>query len=914
MTGATRRTGLALAALFLLAVPVRSQISPGPLSRAHARLEGSTHCLDCHDPSQGAASPKCLACHDALRARIDAGRGLHARPDHGECRKCHVEHQGEEYELVWWGKAGRASFDHDLTGHVLDGAHRRVACDRCHVPPVGPAEPASGRATLAMTYLGLETACASCHLDEHRGQLDGRSCDACHTQDTWTPAPGFDHARMSWPLSGRHAAVRCERCHTTRKPDPARPTVTFQVFRGVSTDCASCHEDTHRGRLGVRCETCHSTASWRGARTDSFDHARTDYPLEGRHAAVTCESCHARGQPLRLAHARCLDCHADVHAGQLAHRTDGGRCESCHDVAGFRPARFGLAEHATTAYPLAGAHLAVACDRCHRAAVPPGDRAGKAAVQLHLTATRCSECHRDPHGTGVARLVAADGCEGCHQVESWRTVEFDHARTTYPLTGRHSRVGCTDCHGEDGVTGPGDLRFAGVARTCEGCHDDPHQGQLERDGLTTACDRCHTTDDLQATRFDHDRDSDYRLDGAHARLACAACHRRETRGERSVVRYRPLPTTCSGCHGPGRRPAQRRTLMRRSILVAVALLLSSALLLPGQDASDEPHGDLTLDCGECHNPEQWLPVEKPPTFRHDTTGFTLKASHTQVSCRRCHQSLVFHQVGTACADCHQDAHRGELGFRCESCHTPATWTNQREMFQAHSATRFPLLAVHARLDCAACHADQRPWQYATTPAECGNCHLETYLQTTDPSHVEAGFSRRCEDCHLVTASTWRGRPLLAPRELPPRRRPRAARLRPLPHRRELRRPVAGPARPATSRTTPRPPTRPRAPPGFPTTCESCHTIQAWRPATFDHDLTRFPLDGRPRRRWTAPGATKAGATRERPPTASPATSPTTPAPPTPTTRLPDSRPSATAVTTPAPGARPTSTTTRPASP
>ncbi len=30
---------------------------------------------------------------------------------------------------------------------------------------------------------------------------------------------------------------------------------------------------------------------------------------------------------------------------------------------------------------------------------------------------------------------------------------------------------------------------------------------------------------------------------------------------------------------------------------------------------------------------------------------------------------------------------------------------------------------------------------------------------------------------------------------------------------------------------------------FPTTCEACHTIQAWRPATFDHGRTGFPLTG-----------------------------------------------------------------------
>ncbi|MGD8895053.1 MAG: cytochrome c3 family protein [Acidobacteriota bacterium] len=282
--------------------------------------------------------------------------------------------------------------------------------------------------------------------------------------------------------------------------------------------------------------------------------------------------------------------------------------------------------------------------------------------------------------------------------------------------------------------------------------------------------------------------------------------------------------------------------MRRLTLVFGALLLSSSLPVRGQDSGDDPHGNLTLDCGECHNPERWVPVERPPTFRHDTTGFALKASHTQVSCRRCHESLVFHQVGTACADCHQDAHRGELGFRCESCHTPATWTNQREMFQVHSRTRFPLLAVHARLDCAACHAKQEPWQYAATPAECGNCHLETYLETTDPSHEEAGFSRRCEDCHRVTASTWRGARFSHPESFAlvgGHARLACARC-------HTGRSYTGLSRVCVSchqqdyaaTTSPG-----HAAAGFPTTCEGCHTVQAWRPATFDHNLNRFPLTG-----------------------------------------------------------------------
>ena len=31
--------------------------------------------------------------------------------------------------------------------------------------------------------------------------------------------------------------------------------------------------------------------------------------------------------------------------------------------------------------------------------------------------------------------------------------------------------------------------------------------------------------------------------------------------------------------------------------------------------------------------------------------------------------------------------------------------------------------------------------------------------------------------------------------------------------------------------------------GFPTTCQSCHSTNAWRPATVDHSRTRFPLTG-----------------------------------------------------------------------
>ncbi len=539
----TRPRGVpALAMALALAAPVaHAQISPGPLSRAHAKLEGSTHCLDCHDSRKGVASDKCLACHKPLQERVAAGKGLHARPEYRDCKTCHVEHQGVEYEILWWGKAGKEAFDHAQTGHVLGGKHAALSCGQCHK---------------TRSFLGSATACASCHKDEHRAQFVGRACSSCHTEQAWKPAPGFDHARTSWPLSGRHAPVSCEKCHATRRPDPANAAVSYRIFRAVAgRDCASCHQDAHKGRLGTNCTSCHNTSGWRGsAATKAFDHSKTAYPLTGRHAGVSCGKCHVPGRPMRVKHDRCTDCHADSHAGQLARRADGGRCESCHDVNGFRPARFGPEDHAKTAYALVGAHLAVACDQCHRPGVGGAPRTP--SVPLHFPSTRCADCHKDPHQGEVARFVAKAGCESCHRLDSWRQVAFDHAQTRYPLSGGHSRVACTPCHrrGEAAVA-PAVLRFVGLTQTCESCHRDPHQGQFARAGAGTSCERCHTTNDLKASKFDHSRDAAYKLDGAHVRLVCSTCHRPEMRNGVTFIRYTRLPTTCRGCHGESPKTA-----------------------------------------------------------------------------------------------------------------------------------------------------------------------------------------------------------------------------------------------------------------------------------------------------------------------------------------------------------------------
>lgn len=565
-------TLVAGAGLGVLAPPALAQISPGKLSRGHAALEGSTQCLRCHDAKRGLAADKCFACHRPLQERAAAGKGLHARGEYRDCKTCHVEHQGVEFELVWWGKAGREAFDHRQVGYALVGKHASLACQACHQPRFvqGKDALAAAGSNPARTYLGLGAACIACHVDEHRGQFTGRDCLSCHGQAAWKPAPGFDHSRSAYPLTGRHSGVACEKCHSATLPDPTSPGKSYRRYKPLaSRDCTSCHQDVHRGRFGASCTDCHSTASWQTVvARKAFDHDRTVYPLRGRHTSVACEKCHAQGRPLKMKHERCEDCHADAHLGQLARRADRGRCETCHDVSGFAPARFAADDHQKTAYPLAGAHLAVACDACHHAATAEALRrlpglqvtggAGRRTAQFRFASTRCTDCHRDPHRGEVDKQVRKAGCEACHRVESWRRFSFDHAQTRFVLAGGHARPACAACHKKVEVGTPRErVQLAGLPLNCEACHADPHRGQFTREGAALACDRCHTTDTVQASRFDHKRDSAYALDGAHARIACAACHRKEKKEGVVFVRYKPLPTTCKGCHGPSGAPAKR---------------------------------------------------------------------------------------------------------------------------------------------------------------------------------------------------------------------------------------------------------------------------------------------------------------------------------------------------------------------
>jgi hypothetical protein len=528
-----------------------------------------------------------------------------------------MEHNGERFALV---RLDRQNFDHAAqTGTMLEGKHRIQQCAECHNEKHIPADV---RATIKVkdanrTYLGLHRECTTCHEDRHRGEF-GAECARCHTQEAWKPAAGFIHSKTAFPLTGRHEAVACAKCHARREGD------TSLVFKGIAyTTCQSCHADPHHGafqeaKFRGSCETCHNTGGWKNSRPETgFDHKLTHFPLAGKHSAAACSACHKSSDFHKpIAHERCRDCHEDPHRRQFAGRAAGSDCYSCHVETAFKPARFGIEAHQRAAFPLEGKHAAVKCEQCHK----PDGRA-----TVYITGKlKCEQCHADRHAGEFAAAPNSNRCDICHTVAGFQPATLTvarHSSTRFPLTGRHEAVACGECHK---ALAPADA--SSIARnyhfatlTCSECHSDPHR-------TSVTCETCHATAAWKAVAaFDHSR-TRFRLEGPHERAKCAQCHVAPNQG---VIPTKPAPrfgetaTACGSCH-----------------------------------LSKDPHsgqfqsGGTAEDCVTCHSVGTWS-LER---FDHDRARFPLDVAHRNVSCAKCHKLndsiRVYRGTPLECVKCH----------------------------------------------------------------------------------------------------------------------------------------------------------------------------------------------------------------------------------------------------------------------
>ncbi|MDQ7051480.1 MAG: cytochrome C [candidate division KSB1 bacterium] len=441
--------------IFLFAMfasyPTNAQISPGKLSNPHAFLDGLSQCLKCHTLGAGMSKTKCLDCHKELDVRLKKQKGYHhtvVNVQGKSCESCHSEHAGRNFQLVHWPN-GMQRFDHRLAGYILKGKHKALKCRQCHQPKfiVADLKKLQPKINLKKTFLGLGTACLSCHFDEHRRQLS-RSCTRCHTENAWKPAVKFDHNRTRFRLTGKHRRVACGKCHPKVRDRRTRVKAKrfFVKYRGLAfQSCENCHRDAHDGQFGKNCKKCHQTSGWKRIRTGNFNHDLTRFPLRGKHTEVACIQCHKSGDMTRpLAFQRCDMCHRDEHEGQFAHRRDGGRCESCHTVQGFLPALFSRQDHSQTRFALTGAHLATPCVACHK--MRRGFK-GRQIRNFTFASTECHACHEDIHRGQFSKLKPVKACRECHFTTEWTELKFDHNRDSrFKLEGAHRQVACSDCH------------------------------------------------------------------------------------------------------------------------------------------------------------------------------------------------------------------------------------------------------------------------------------------------------------------------------------------------------------------------------------------------------------------------------------------------------------------------------------
>jgi len=158
-------------------------------------------------------------------------------------------------------------------------------------------------------------------------------------------------------------------------------------------------------------------------------------------------------------------------------------------------------------------------------------------------------------------------------------------------------------------------------------------------------------------------------------------------------------------------------------------------------------------------------------FDHEEhTGFALVGARLQLDCANCHaqpgrnddaiqitllgggQDVSFPAVqADDCQSCHQDFHDGELasvegGAVCDNCHGQGDWTPTSFDLTRHADTRFPLSGAHLATACTACHT--RPEQEAPAfelDVACEACHGE--LNPHDNEFADPDGATRCAECH-----------------------------------------------------------------------------------------------------------------------------------------------------------------------
>jgi hypothetical protein len=728
-------------------------------------------CAQCHTDGRYTGTPTdCNSCHQTDFANATSPNHAANHFSH-TCTQCH--------NTAAWQPS---TFNHSTTSFQLTGAHTSAACGLCH--------------TNGQYSGGLPTDCYACHQNNYAGTTNpnhaaenyDHTCTQCHTTAGWQPA-SFNHDLARFQLTGLHTTVSCTQCHASGQ------------YTGTPSDCFACHQSNYNatanpshtaGNYSHTCTQCHTTSGWQLA---TFDHNLARFPLTGAHVAASCTQCHVNGQYAGTP-TDCYVCHQSNfngagHPNHIANQF-GHACTECHNTTAWQPSTF---SHSTTAFPLSGGHVTVACGLCHtngqyRGGLP----------------TDCYTCHLvDYNGTTNPNHAAGNydhSCTQCHTTNGWQPATFNHDLARFHLNGAHSTATCTQCHANG--------QYTGTPTECFACHQSTYDATTNPNHTANqfghSCAQCHNTASWQPSTFDHNATT-FQLTGAHNAVACGLCH---TNGQYSGG----VPTDCYGCH---------------------------QYTYSGTTNPNHVAGNYSHTCTQCHTTAAW----QPATFDHSLAQFQLTGAHASVSCTQCHANSQYTGTPTDCYTCHQTSFENaaspnhatnQFDYTCTQCHNTAAW--QPSTF-SHSTTSFALTGAHTTVVCVQCHTNG---QYSGgLPTNCYTCHQTNYNGTTNPNHSARNYGHTCTQCH--TTNGWS--PATFDHNLAPFRLTGAHAT------------VACNQCHANEQYTGTPTecfachaanynetTNPNHAAGnYNHTCTECHTTSGWTPASFDHNLARFQLSG-----------------------------------------------------------------------
>ncbi len=811
-----------------------------PLTGSHI----SVQCSDCHSNGYQGTSTECSSCH------INDYQNS-ANPNHQQlglaqnCEVCHTTNPD-------WQPANFAVHNEF---YLLDGAHSAVAndCNTCH----------SG------DYVNNKNLCADCHISNYNNSVNPnhqqlaleQNCETCHTTNPgWEPATFAVHNEF-YLIEGAHTAIanECSSCHAGD-------------YVNTGNLCIDCHRNDYNSTadpnhqstgFGTDCETCHSQNAWKPA---TFDHDNQFFPIySGKHNDKwnECSDCHTNSANYQV--FECITCHEhnqtemdDKHSGVQGYLYVSSECLACHPTGNEE----GAFNHATSLFPLTGAHTTAQCSDCHTSGYKE-------------TSNICSDCHINDYQNSAnpnhQQLGLEQNCEVCHSTNpNWEPASFTIHNDFYMLEGAHSSISndCSTCHAGD---------YINTGNLCIDCHSSNYNNTNDPNhqstGFGTDCETCHSQNSWKPATFDHDNQFFPIYSGKHNEkwdqcsdchtntsnyqiFECINCHEHnqsEMNDKHSGVQgYVYISTECLACHPTGddegafnhasslfpltgEHASQECSACHTSGYSNTSSECSECHQTNFNNTANPNHtaAGIPITCEDCHNSNGW----KPSTFNHASTGFELVGGHNRTQCSDCH-SVSTANATSECYVCHQTNYEAapehtSQGYptACENCHNTTSW--QETTFD-HNTTIFALTGAHATTSCSNCHSSG----YAGTSTVCNDCHQSNFVNASIPNHTNAGISNQCEECH--TTSSWKpstfnhtttGFELVGGH-----------------NRTQCSDCHSVSTSNATSECYVCHQTNYDAAPehtsqGYPTTCESCHNTTSWQETTFDHNTTNFALTG-----------------------------------------------------------------------